>query len=483
MNTVIDALKKHANQISNKPALESGSNTLSWEKLWFEVQGFAKTLQNHKIRKLAIDADNGFGWVIADLACLESQIISVPIPPFFTASQKEHLLKTAGVDAILSSSISGNPIAECHDLSLFKHRVKVNSLPFQSCQKITFTSGSTGSPKGVCLSAEHQLNTAQAINSAIGSVEGDKHLCLLPLSTLLENIAGLYVPILRGMSIAVPSTSDVGLKGSSSLDTSKLVQSLSRFQPASLILTPQLLLALVAATQQGWTAPSSLKFIAVGGGRVSQGLLEKAHKMGLPVFEGYGLSECCSVVSLNTPRALKAGSTGRPLSHCQVEINNDEVVVKGSCFLGYLGQPENLNEAVFTGDTGYIDASGFLHITGRRKNLLISSFGRNISPEWPESELMQTGLFSHCLVAGDSRPFCTALVRLLPGVTDEQVISALSIANRQLPDYAQIKGWTLMAEPQADQWTANGRPRRDKILQANQRDLDKLYQQLQEPAA
>ncbi len=97
-------------------------------------------------------------------------------------------------------------------------------------------------------------------------------------------------------------------------------RTLVRTQPESIVLVPELLRLLVRAAQSGMRLPTSLKFIAVGGATVSRSLLDEAADAGLPVFEGYGLSECGSVVCLNTPEHHRRGSVGRPLSHVRVSL-------------------------------------------------------------------------------------------------------------------------------------------------------------------
>jgi long-chain acyl-CoA synthetase len=346
-------------------------------------------------------------------------------------------------------------------------------------QKITFTSGTTGAPKGVCLSAEQQVAVAASIASTI-DVESPRHLCILPLSTLLENLAGVYAPLFRGGTVVVPSLADVGLNGSSQLDIPSLLECIGREQPNSLILVPEILSALAVAAECGWRPPSSLHFVAVGGGKVSAELLLRARRAGLPAFEGYGLSECGSVVTLNVPAADRAGSVGRPLPHVQLHIVNNEIVVEGSTFLGYVDQPESWDAGpVRTGDLGRIDADGYVYINGRAKNQLITSFGRNLSPEWVESELLAGPLLQQAVVIGDARPWCVALLWPRdPATTDEDIAAWIRNANQQLPDYARIVDWRRLPKPMTSDsglLTDNGRPRRTQIERLYGPLIEQLY--------
>jgi len=313
-----------------------------------------------------------------------------------------------------------------------------------------------------------------------------RHLCLLPLSTLLENIAGVYAPALVGGTIILSPIKDLGFNGSADFQLEKLLQTISRVQPNSLILLPQLLLALVTAAEAGWQAPDSLSFIAVGGGKVASHLIQRAHQCQLPVFEGYGLSECASVVSLNEPHhALeKTGSTGKPLPHASIKIIDNEIIVSGTVFLGYLNQKNSWYPSeVHTGDLGHFDNDGYLYIDGRIKNILVSSFGRNINPEWIESELASHPAIQQCVVIGDAKPFCAALIFphdiSLTNTEENTLIQQwVDKVNLGLPDYAQVKDWLKLAKPLSpldDLLTDNGRPKRKQINEYYQTDIQQLY--------
>jgi long-subunit acyl-CoA synthetase (AMP-forming) len=128
---------------------------------------------------------------------------------------------------------------------------------------------------------------------------------------------------------------------------------------------------------------------------------------------------------------------------------------------------EILVSGLATGDLGHLDAEGFLHVEGRRKNVLITSFGRNVAPEWPEAELCAGGAIAQAAVFGDARPqLCALLVPRSPGETDSAIDADVRRANARLPDYARIAFWLRAEAPfsAADgSATANGRVRRDVV--------------------
>jgi long-subunit acyl-CoA synthetase (AMP-forming) len=217
-------------------------------------------------------------------------------------------------------------------------------------------------------------------------------------------------------------------------------------------------------------------------------MLERVRGHGVPVYEGYGLSECASVVSLNTPGHDRAGTSGKVLPHVQVSVVDDELEISGNTFLGYLGEPETWHQRpVQTGDIGHVDDEGYITVQGRRKNVLISSFGRNISPEWVESELLADGMFQQAVVLGDARPWCVAL--LVPrdqAMPDARLQAQLDAVNSNLPDYAQIREWRRLPEPLTapnGMLTANGRPRRQTIDQQYAGLIDQMYGEAKELSA
>ena len=465
---------------NKQPALLDSVQQLTYRDLAEKVSTLADWLTGQKVQVLGLHLQNCIDWVIIDLACQDAGVVCVPLPTFFSDSQIEHCLQQAGIDTLVSAtnvSLSAGDVLQCPVIDRHIQVLKISALPAnlpKGSQKITFTSGSTGKPKGVCLSIDHQWQVAQSLADHINMLY-PRHSCLLPLSTLLENIAGVYTPMLCGGTVQI-ADDHRGLSGSSGLDSKALFNWISVSQPETLILLPQLLSAMVGAIEQGWLPPDSLHFVAVGGSRVSPSLIKQARNLGIPVYQGYGLSECGSVVALNTPREDRIDQAGKVLPHCRVHIENSEVIVDSPCHLGYLGQPESwYPKRIATGDLGSLD-KGYLTINGRRKNLLISSFGRNINPEWLESELLGTGAISQCMVVGDDRPYVAALISAPKKYADDMLADRIHTLNATLPDYAQIKRWLRVPD---EHWrplmTANGRIQRSHANQQMASLINELY--------
>jgi long-subunit acyl-CoA synthetase (AMP-forming) len=489
MTPTIEAVRRFAAETPERIAVRSRAVTWTYRELHEHAVAVAHALRRHGIEVAALGADNGPAWLAVDLGAQIAGAVLVPLPPFFSREQISHALADSGADALLADprllalrdlDVSGlEPFDVLGDeLSWCRLRANPAAPMPPRTDKVSYTSGTTGKPKGVCLTRESMDTVADSLRCAVAELEIARHLCVLPLATLLENIAGVYAPLMNGAEIVVPTASEIGLRGAADFDPAALLRCVEAYRPQSLILVPQLLAALVAALERGAPQPKSLAFVAVGGGRVSPALLARADGLGLPVYEGYGLTECASVVALNTPNARRMGSVGRPLPHAKVTIDaRGEIEVSGVAVSGYVGG-EHVPARLATGDLGDLDADGFLYLRGRRKNMFITSFGRNVAPEWVEAELCEERAIAQAAVFGESRPYNVAVIVPTPGATASDVRAAIDAANRRLPDYARVAEWLAASQPFTSgngELTPNGRNRRAAIWIHYRWPLDALY--------
>lgn len=479
MSPVVERFWRQLAAHDARIALRDGNREWSYADLLCEVGARELLLRQSGARRLAIALDNGPDWLLWDLAALMAGVVCVPLPGFFSPSQQRHVLDSAGVDTLITADPHGFVALEFVQQGELCRREVASPLPLPAgTAKITYTSGTTGQPKGVCLSAEAMLSVAQSIAQATTSSTIERHLCVLPLAVLLENLAGNYAPLLIGACLEVPSLAAVGMRGASQFELPTFLATLARVRPSSLILLPQLLLALVSAAERGQPLPDSLHFIAVGGGRVAPQLLERAEALGLPVFEGYGLSECASVVCLNTPEQRRIGTVGRPLAHTEVRLADDgEVLVRGAIFLGYLGEPVRPGEWLGTGDLGHWQ-DGFLVLHGRKKHQFVTAFGRNVNPEWVEAELVQQLPVAQAWLHGEALPNNVAVLVPRSGELSDAVLqAAVDAVNAGLPDYARVHRWLRAEQPFSEAnglATSNGRLRRAALFEHYRHAIDHL---------
>ncbi|MQG95575.1 AMP-binding protein [Pseudomonas sp. MN1F] len=453
-------------------AVEGVNERFTYKQLLAEVWLRAKALSAHPPGVLALALDNGPELLFWDLAALVSERACVIVPTFFSTAQVHHCIEQCGASLVLCQPAWEGVFSQLGFVQQEAFWTRDLAAPVvlpEGTAKVTYTSGSTGTPKGVCLGADAMLRVAHELQLASRPSEPQRYLAVLPLGVLLENL-GVYAALMAGASVLLYPQAQLGMGGASQVDFKRLLGAIALSGAQSLILVPQLLMGLVTAIERGLMRVGPLRFVAVGGARVSPSLLARAEAIGLPVFEGYGLSECASVVALNRPGAMRRGSVGRPLPHVQVRIAEDgEVLVNGSVLLGYLGEAPASSDWWATGDLGYFDDDGYLYLNGRKKHQFITSFGRNVNPEWVEAELTQSGVIAQAFVHGEGLARNLALLWPLdPEACDEAIEQAVQCSNATLPDYARVHAWRRLPGPLTPgegTLTANGRPRREAILQ------------------
>lgn len=493
MNAVLDALARHAAARPTAPALVGGSSVIGYGTLAARVEEAAAVLFEGRSRRCGLLLDNGIGWAVADLAARKAGVAQVPIPTFFSPQQIAHVIATSGIDTLITD------LAPPPDLAVTAHvdvgaligqratclrlaPAEVGRMPDRT-SKVTFTSGTTGAAKGVCLSEAAMSRVAQSLLEVSAGGAGDRHLCLLPLATLLENIAGIDVPLLAGAATAIPGLAEVGLGGSSQLDPMAMLAAVEKYAPSTIVTVPQTLAGLLFAIARSGRRPDHLRLVAVGGAPIAAAVLRQAEMLGVPVYQGYGLSELSSVVAFNGPGANRTGSVGRPLPHVDLRFGADgEILVKGAVFEGYVGGEHDApaaDEYWPTGDLGHLDADGYLHLDGRKKNMFITAFGRNVAPEWVECELAAAPGIAQAAVFGEARPWNAAIVVPRNAAPAAALEADIRKVNDSLPDYARVRHWIVADEaftPLNGMATANGRLRRDAILACYGTRLAGLYE-------
>ncbi len=456
MQSVLDRIDQFAGERPSGPALTDGHVCLDYLELRQEIERVAATLY---LRRIGLLLGNGCAWAVLDLAAQRQGAVCIPLPPFFSDNQLRHLIRDSGIEVVITDQparllhIVKEPliteiVVASKRLGCFVIMPEATPTLAPPISKITYTSGSTGQPRGVCLTGVAITRVTVSLIAAVGANAADKAITLLPLSTLLANIAGLYAPLYCGGTACVPDLAQCGLAGSTGVRADRLVEALRRNRPSVTVLVPHLLKSLVEAGEAKLPLPSSLRYIAVGGAPLSGQLLQRAHALGLPVYQGYGLSEAASVLTLNAPGADRPGSVGRPLPHVKLRIAADgEIMVGGNLFSGYLGAPPRKVREWATGDTGFVDADGYLYVTGRKKTAFATAHGRNVAPEWIESELTSISAIAQAALFGEGRASNVAVVVLSSTAAAARIGPVIGALNRTLPDYARVNRWIIADEP------------------------------------
>ena len=242
------------------PALTEGGFQLTHTELHEHTTRLADTLHAQGLCTVATLLDNGAAWVLLDRALAQAGLVHVPLPVFFTPEQMGHALQACGADALVTTPALAAHWPTAPSLpqqagpdALVLLRLPGRAVPMPpGTRKITFTSGTTGNPKGVCLRGAAMDRVAQGLVQALAPLDIRRHLCALPLAVLLENIAGVMAPLARGAECVVPPLASLGLQGSSRFDPATFHTAVVQHAPNSLILLPHMLRAWAACAWWPW---------------------------------------------------------------------------------------------------------------------------------------------------------------------------------------------------------------------------------------
>ncbi|MFJ8308913.1 MULTISPECIES: AMP-dependent synthetase/ligase [unclassified Streptomyces] len=239
-----------------------------------------------------------------------------------------------------------------------------------------------------------------------------------------------------------------------------------------------------------------LRWALTGGAPIDPATLDFLRACGIAVFEGYGMTESAGVISLNHPGAVRHGTVGRPVEGCEVRIAYDgEVLARGPMvFPGYHANEQGTADALdadgwlHTGDLGELDADGYLLITGRKKDLIITSAGKNLTPSHVELAIERSAIVSHAVMVGDRRPYPVALITVdgpEPAGRSAKEVRALvqeavDAANAQVSRPARIRAFAVLPADftvESGELTPTLKVRRKAVLERYAAEIEELYRQ------
>ena len=338
-------------------------------------------------------------------------------------------------------------------------RARAAEVQPQDLATFIYTSGTTGDPKGVMLTHDNLVSNVLAAGAPFADMgPADSALSFLPLCHVFERMGGYYMMLHRGVTIAYAESVE------------KVPENMLEVRPSLMLSVPRLYEKIYARVHEKVAADSAARQavfrwgVAVGRevfrhriqgttpgpllkakAKVAQALVFKKIQartggrlrlfisggaplsreialffgaVGLPILEGYGLTETSPVIAVNTPQHLKPGTVGRPIDGVEVKIATDgEILTRGPHVMkGYYRKAEATAEAIdkdgffHTGDIGVIDKDGFLVITDRKKDILVTSGGKNIAPQPIENRLKANAFIGEVVMVGNQRHFPAALV-------------------------------------------------------------------------
>jgi long-chain acyl-CoA synthetase len=493
---------------SPAPLIEVLAPTGEPAEVWTDRQVFSAALalaerlrsNGSSAPRVGLVANNTPGWIVADLACLIAGAVEVPVPLAFSAEQAAALLRE--VDLCLVDDAGrgrlgawgagnvlppGTPVQAVDVAALAEVGAGLRpapSPPHDRVCKVIHTSGTTSAPKGVRIRVDGLGALLLSLRDHIPAGASRRYLSLVPLSLLIEQVTACYLTLLTGGTIVLLPTGAT-LLGTSPDALVAMLRLMHAARPTAMQGPPALYeaFAAIAAAHPdddpptlayrlfGRTEPA---FLACGGAPVASEVLALLWARGIPVYEGYGLSENSSVVSWNTPADWRLGSVGRPLAHVETRLAADgELLVRSdSLFAGYtVDDPSSCHVDedgwLHTGDLAEFDDDGFLYIKGRKKNIIITATGRNVAPDWVASRYQALPEVASAVVFGDRLDTLVGFFVVAPGYRHEQARQAIEeFGAAQLSEVERVGRIHLRSvdDPEiVGLFTVTGRPVRQKI--------------------
>jgi len=581
--------RRHKNPAAFQRKIQGSYVGISAER--FEKQAFqcALGLQELDCRpgdRVALISHNRYEWALADYGILLSAAINVPIYPTLLPEQMLYIIQNSGARIIICSDreilaklllirhrledlreiivmdetkdeagvMSFDQLLDLGAAQYEERKESLESLALsvkpEQPSSITYTSGTTGDPKGVVLSHGNIISNVLGADGRFPIGDGDTCLSFLPLSHILERTAGYYFMLYANVSIAYAE----------SIDT--VPQNLIEVRPSIMVSVPRLyekmyariLDAAIAGglikknlffwakkTGEHWAEKAirhqeipnrlrcayavasklvfskvkartggRMKLFVSGGAPLSPEIAKFFYAAGLPILEGYGLTETSPIITANTLEEIRLGTVGKAFPDVEIRIAEDgEILTRGPHVMqGYYENEEATRAAIdpdgwfATGDVGSLDSDGFLAILDRKKDIIVTAGGKNIAPQPIENRFKMDKFLSECVLIGDKRKYIVAL--LLPNfenllryakehdilytsvsglVSDPRIVDLyqrrVDKYNAQLARFEQVKRFHLLDHEMTidgGELTPSMKVKRNKIEERYREQIDSLYE-------
>ncbi len=428
---------------------------ITWDELAADVRRVAAVLVQLGVRpgeRVIHLSRNRYEWIVTDLAIQLARGVQVPVHALLTGSQIAYqIVDSEAVLAILSGpeqaaklapeqghlgdrvrfvsydaceeTLGGEPIPRLWDLAAEVNDAEARRIEADAVAKtrpedlttILYTSGTTGEPKGVMLSQWNLASNVLSTLAAFPPVEGDLKLNWLPLSHIFARTCDLYFWIAGGTELAIGEGPE------------QVLANCAEVHPTVLTAVPYFYEKVMRYVTAGGRDPSPdelrklfggrMRFCCSGGAALPDHVARFFNEHGIELGQGYGLTESSPVISINGPGNNRIGTAGKPAPGVEVAIAPDgEIICRGDLVMqGYWKRPDATADTIrdgwlLTGDLGELDAEGYLKITGRKKELIVTAAGKNIAPVLLEALLTADPWIAQAMVIGDARNYLTALI-------------------------------------------------------------------------
>lgn len=494
--------------------------SISWKEFEESVHDVACALRESGLTPgacVAILAGNIPEWSISDVGTIAAGGVGVGVYPSSSAEQCEYIIGHSDAEFVITDTLAqfekvklvvdscpkvkeilciengsfsqflklGRSVRERHLPSI---ELSARSADSGSIAVMVYTSGTTGRPKGAMLSHRYILNSLESLRRSVPIFETDVSLSYLPGCHVAERISGIYNRLFNGTPAYFID------------DLSRLYERMIEIRPTVFASLPRFFEKIHAqvVSEFGEAAEaqsvrdafgSRIRLLTSGGAPLPVEIAHFFAERGLPVLQAYGLTENICV-AFNTADHFKFGTVGRPMPMCQVKIASDGEILVNSpmMFSGYYKDPVSTSEMLDadgwlkTGDLGALDEDGYLTITGRKKEIIVLSTGKNVSPALIENLVKESHLVSHCFVFGDGHSYCVALITrneaeaAMTENVDEKIKEAIDNANSRVSSPEQIKKYVILdRDLSPDEVTPTMKVKRNVVANNYQDILERLY--------
>ena len=491
--TVIDLLQGAVERYGSRHALlfkpAFRYQHWSYSRLWNESGQVATLLQRRGLTKgdqVILWGPNSPHWVLIFFGCIRAGVVLVPLD---LRSAPDYVARVISrIDPKLAFTSRFTPKEEVDlgvpEIAFEELEAAIQGLPQpepvdispDDLTEIVFTSGTTGNPKGVMLTHRNLTANVEGVSQYISCKPSSRFLSILPLSHMYEQMGGLLIAFYYGASITYPT----------SRQPTVLARTMRERRITIMLLVPQALELLMNGIErevkrQGREAlwdrllriaeatpfplrrllfrrvhkqfGGKLDFIVSGGAALDQDLGRKWEMLGVKIVQGYGTTEASPVISNHSLTERRLDSTGRPLPNVEVKISGEgEILVRGDSITpGYWRAPEETAAAFegdwyMTGDLGFFDDEGFLHIQGRKKDMIVLPSGQNVFPEDIQAVLAKHPNIADSAVVGLTRGPSVEVHAALILDDADSAQEVVSWTNGQLAEQQRIRGFTVWAD-------------------------------------
>jgi long-chain acyl-CoA synthetase len=451
IGVLLDNLERDADRVVLRYKSEDEWLDVDWQQIGNDAGRYACVLAQRGVtagERVIFVSENRYEWLLVDLAILLLGGIHVPVHAPLTGYQVAYQTIDSGAVLVIVSNqaqadkltdmdlpegiafLSLEPVEGSHGFEtipeladavddqtvqqILEHR-RAEPLESSGVATILYTSGTTGEPKGVMLSHHNLVSNTLAAAANFDMVADDVHLNFLPLSHIFARTCDYYGWLQTGNMLVLAQSGDT------------IIADCVAQQPTQLNGVPyffEKLQRVLKGRDQDQQAGSlrdllggKMRRCNSGGAALAESVFDFFTEQGVHLLQGYGLTETSPVISMSSEGHSRRGASGRPLQGVEVAIAEDgEIITRGDhVMLGYYKNEQATAEAIrdnwfYTGDLGKLDEDGYVYITGRKKELIVTAGGKNIAPVLLESMMLEDLLIEQALVIGSERKFLTALI-------------------------------------------------------------------------